>query len=32
MSAVPDRSEIGPYLGGGSRKERRSCYRLAEVR
>ena len=27
-----DRSEIGPYLGGGSGKGRGSCYRLANAR
>ena len=27
-----DRSEIGPYLGGGSGKGRGSCYRLAKAR
>jgi hypothetical protein len=31
-SAVPDRSEIGPYPGGGSGKERGSCHRVAGVR
>ena len=31
-SAVPDRSEIGPYLGGGSAKQRRSYHPLANLR
>ncbi len=31
ISAVPDRSEIGPYLRGGSSQERGSCDRLAKV-
>ena len=31
-SAVPDRSEIGPYLGGGSSQGRGSYYRLAKAR
>jgi hypothetical protein len=32
MSAVPDRSEIGPYLGGCSGQGRGACYGLAWVR
>ncbi len=32
ISAVPDRSEIGPYRGGGSSQECGSCYRLAKAR
>jgi len=31
-SAVPDRSEIGPYHGGGSAKQRRSYHPLANLR
>jgi hypothetical protein len=32
MFTAPDRSEIGPYLGGCSSPERGSCYRLTKAR
>ena len=32
MFTAPDRSEIGPYLGGCLSPERGSCYRLAKAR